>query len=204
MNVDLLGRQVLQVGKQYMLLPARHVPAEEACDAPFRIVHVADDALAASVVQVASDGSAKGHRGGFAALMLAPYAPIDSAIVGKGLMPGTATNIASEVRAAVLGLRMALQLHKSTRVEFFELLTDSMFVVQSLEDDLVAGKHPAAITTLFQVWTGPRCMCCVAVRWVKGRSGHLLNELADKRAKSMVSFASASTRVQYVYALSGQ
>ena len=55
---DLLGRQVLQVGRQFMLLPMRHVPVEEAYDAPFRIVHVADDEHAASVVQVASDGSA--------------------------------------------------------------------------------------------------------------------------------------------------
>ena len=54
-----------------------------------------------------------------------------------------------------------------------------MFVVQSLEDDLVVGKHAGAITTLLQVWTELRCMCHVSVRWVKGHSGHVLNELAD-------------------------
>ena len=52
MSVDLLGRQVLQVGRQFMLLPMRHVPVEEAYDAPFRIVQVADDEHAASVVQL--------------------------------------------------------------------------------------------------------------------------------------------------------
>ena len=202
MHVDLLGRQVLQVGKQFMLLPMRHVPVEEAYDAPFRVVHLAEDDMVAPVVQIASDGSAKEGRGGFAAILLSPYAPIETAIAGKGLMPGSATNIAAEVRASILGLRMALQLHKSTGVQVFELLTDSMFVVQSLEDDLVAGKHAATVTTLLQVWTELRCACCVNVKWVN--SGHLLNELADKHAKSMVSASSRSTRVQYVYALSGQ
>ena len=115
---------------------------------------------------------------------MSPYAPIETAIAGKGLMPGAATNIAAEVRASILGLRMALQLHKSTGVQFFELLTDSMFVVQSLEDDLVAGKHAATVTTLLQVWTELRCACCVDVKWVKGHSGHLLNELADNMRKA--------------------
>ena len=204
MKVDLLGRPVLQVGRQFMLLPMRHVPVEEAYDAPFRIVHVADEEHVACVVQVASDGSAKDSRGGFAAVMLTQYSEVESAIAGKGLMPGSSTNISAEIRAAVLGLRMAVQLHKSTGVAFFELLTDSMFVVQSPEDDLVAGKHAGAITTLLQVWTELRCMCHVNVGWVKGHSGHVLNELADRHAKSMVASTIMSTRVQYCYALSGR
>ena len=79
-----------------------------------------------------------------------------------------------------------------------------MFVVQNLEDVLVAGKHAGAITTLLQVWTELCCMCHVSVRWVKGHSAHVLSELADRHAKSMVSSTSMSTRVQYCYALSGR
>ena len=54
----------------------------------------------------------------FAAVVLAKYSEVqkysevESAIAGKGLMPGSSTKISAEIRAAVLGLRMALQLHK--------------------------------------------------------------------------------------------
>ena len=153
----------------------RHVPVEEAYDAPFRIVHAADVPFRCSYVgSVLGSGECHRRQGAHAR---------------------------SEIRAAVLGLRMALQIHRATGVAFFELLTDSMFVVQSLKDDLVAGKHAGAITTLLQVWTELRCTCQVSVRWGRGHSGHVLNELADRHAKSMVSPMNTSTRVQYCYVM---
>ena len=117
-------------------------------------------------------------------------------------MTGTCTNVLAEVHAAVLGLRRALQLHKTTGVGFFDLLTDSMFVVQTIEDDLVAWRHAGSIATLLQVWMELRCQCEVVVTWVKGHAGHLLNELADRHAKAMVGVS--NSRVDYRYALSGQ
>ena len=190
-QVDLLGRQVLQ----------RHVPVEEAYDAPLRIIHVDASEYASQAVQVATDGSAKDHRGGFAAVMLAPYAEIETAIVGRGSMPDPCPNILAEVRAALLGIRMALQLHKSTHVGCFELLTNSMHV-QSIEDDLVAGKHAGIVSTLLQAWTELRCCSSATVKWVKGHSQHLLNELADRRAKAMLG--RADRRLDYRLALTGQ
>ena len=54
-------------------------------------------------------------------------------------MPVTSTNIAVEVRASVRGLRMALQLR---------MITDSMLVAQTIEDDLVAGRRADLVATL--------------------------------------------------------
>ena len=162
---------------------------EEAYDSPLKVIHVDEQDRAPQVVQVATDGSSRGQQGGFAAVMLTPYAEMETAIVGRGIMPGTCAKILAEVRAAVLGLRMALQLHKATGVGFFELLTDSMFVVQTIEDDLVDGRHAGMVTTLLQVWTELRCSCSVTLKWVKGHAGHLLNELADRHAKAMVGKA---------------
>ena len=147
-KVDLLGRQVLQIGWRFQLLPMRHVPIEEAYDSPLRVVEIDEADHATPVVQIATDGSCRTGTGGFAAVLKAPYADIETAIVGRGRMPGESTNIMAEVRAAVLGLRMALQLHKSTGVEFFQLLTDSMFVVQAVEEDLTAGRHAATKDTV--------------------------------------------------------
>ena len=180
---------------------SRHVPIEEAYDSPLRVVEIDEADHATPVVQTATDGSCKTGTGGFAAVLLAPYADIETAIVGRGRMPGESTNIMAEVRAAVLGLRMALQLHKSTGVEFFQLLTDSMFVVQAVEEDLTAGRHAALISTLLQVWTELSRCCSVQIRWVKGHAGHVLNSLTDRHAKATLAFR--STRVDYRYALPG-
>ena len=81
---------------------------EEAYDSPLKVIHVDEQDYAPQVVQVATDGSSRRQQGGFAAVMLSPYADIETAIVGRGAMPGVCTNILAEVRAAVLGLRMAL------------------------------------------------------------------------------------------------
>ena len=167
-----------------------------------RIIHVDANEYASQAVQVATDGSSRGQQGGFAAVMLAPYAEIETAIVGRGSMPDPCTNILAEVRAALFGIRMALQLHKSTHVGCFELLTDSMFVVQSIEDDLVAGKHAGIVSTLLQAWTELRCCSSATVKWVRGHSQHLLNELADRHAKAMVG--RADRRVHSRFALTGQ
>ena len=134
--------------------------------------------------------------------MLTPYAEIETAIVGRGSMPDPCTNILAEVRAALLGIRMALQLHRSTRVGCFELLTGSMFVVQSIEDDLVAGKHAGIVSALLQAWTELRCCSDATVKWVKGHSQDLLNELADRSAKAMVGVS--DRRVDYRFALTGK
>ena len=116
---------------KFSLLPMRHVPIEEAYDSPLRIIELGQQEYASQAVQIATDGSSRRQQGGFAAILLSPYANMKTAIVGRGAMPGTCTNVLAEVRAAILGLRMALQLHKTTGVGFFELLTDSMFAVQS-------------------------------------------------------------------------
>ena len=143
------------------------------------------------------DGSARQQIGGYAAVMLCPYAEIETAVVGKGRMAGNATNIQAEMRAATLGLRMML--YRASGIAHFHLLTDSMYVVQVLVESISPARHPGMAAELLSLWQ--RLMLCadVEVRWVKGHANHLLNNLADVHAKSCLSWP--DTRVHHCKAL---
>ena len=83
---DLLGRQLLQVGNRFHLLPFRRYPVEEMYESPLRVVLSTDEQVAFPVFQVATDGSSRQLVGGFAAVLMPAYADIGMAVVGKGKM----------------------------------------------------------------------------------------------------------------------
>ena len=167
---DVLGRQLLQVGQRFHLLPFRHIPVEELYDAPLRVILASEETLAPAVVEVATDRSARQQTGGYAAVMLCPYSEIETAVVGKGRMVGDATNIQAEMQAVILGLRMMLQLYRTSGIANFQLLTDGMYVVQVLDESISPARHPGMAAELLSLW---QCMLLCAeieVRWVKGHS----------------------------------
>ena len=90
---NLMGRQLLQLGRRFHLLPMRHFPVEEVYDSVLRIVPQDCEDNCLAQFQVATDGSAKSEVGAFAAVLLAPYSGIETSIVGRGRMTVSATNI---------------------------------------------------------------------------------------------------------------
>ena len=105
-------------------------------------------------------------------------------------------------KAAVQGLKMALQIYETTGIASFVLLTDSMYVVQVLEDSIVATRHAGLTAELLAVWNRLLLVTHLEVRWVKGHSVCLLNQLADRHAREMVG--AAHCRVEYCRALTGE
>ena len=110
---DLMSRQLLQLGQRFQLLPLRHVPVEEPYEDILRIVPQDGEEDCLAQFQIATDGSARAEVGAFAAVILAPYSGVETAVVGRGRMVGTATNITAEMQAAIHGLRMAVEVNLS-------------------------------------------------------------------------------------------
>ena len=181
------------------LPPFRHVPIDKPYDAPLRVILASNKTLAPAVVEVATDGSARQQIGGHAAVVLCPYSEIEAAVVGKGRMVGDATNIQAEMQAAILGLRMMLQLYRTPGTAHPHPLADSMYVVQVLDESISPARHPGMAAELLSLWQ--RMLLCAEneVRWVKGHSHHLLNNLAGMHAKSCLTCT--HTRVHYCKAL---
>ena len=98
---DLLGRQLLQVGNRFHLLPFRHYPVEELYEAPLRVVLSAEEQMAPAVFQVVTDGSSRDKVGGYAAVMMPAYGDIEMAVVARGKLLGPATNIQAELQGAI-------------------------------------------------------------------------------------------------------
>ena len=71
----------------------RHVPVEDPYEEVLRIVPQAGEEDCLAQFQIATDGSARSSVGAFSAVLLAPYAAIETAVVGRGRMTGAATNI---------------------------------------------------------------------------------------------------------------
>ena len=185
---NLMGRQLLQLGQRFHLLPMRHVPVEEPYEEVLRIVPQAGEEDCLAQFQIATDGSARSSVGAFSAVLLAPYAAIETAVVGRGRMTGAATNITAEMQAAIQGLRMAVEVSRVSGIGSFVLLTDSMYVVQLLEDSIV--------TTM---WNRLLLTSDICAKWVRGHANCLLNNLADLHAKHMLE--AQQPGVEYVRAL---
>ena len=100
-NVDLLGRCLLQVGEKFVLLPFRHVPVETAYDTSFQFIAEVQTHDSDTAIQVCSDGSSRHNKGALAVSFLAPYAPIEQAIISQASIPGTCTSTRAEIRAAI-------------------------------------------------------------------------------------------------------
>ena len=197
---DLLGRQLLQVGNRFHLLPFRHYPVEEMYEAPLRVVLSAEEQMASAFFQVVTDGSSRDKVGGYAAVMMPAYGDIEMAVVARRKMLGKATNIQAELQASIQGLKMILQVFQSLGVAHFELLTDSMYVVQLLEDSITSVRHAGQAAELLALWQRLLLLASVEVKWVKGHSNHLLHDLADRHAK--LSLRHRDSCVIYRHALS--
>ena len=89
---------------------------------------------------------------------------------------------------------MALQIYETTGMASYVLLTDSMYVVQVLEDSIVAARHAGLTSELLAVWNRLLLVTYLEVRWVKGH--------ADRHAREMLG--AAHCRVEYCRALTGE
>ena len=196
---NLMGRQLLQLGRRFHLLPMRHFPVEEVYDSVLRVVPQDCEDNCLAQFQVATDGSAKTEVGAYAAVLLAPYSGIETAVVGRGRMSVSATNITAEMQASIQGLRMALEIHRVTGVESFVLLTDSMYVVQVLEERIITTRHAGPAAELLSLWHRLLLLTDISARWVKGHARCTLNNIADAHATHMLS--ASSCKVEYVRAL---
>ena len=76
----------------------RHVPIEEPYGTVLRIIHQDQEEDSAAVFQIATDGSARNQTGSYAAVLLAPYADIESAVVGRGRISGLASKHHSRMK----------------------------------------------------------------------------------------------------------
>ena len=196
---NLMGRQLLQLGRRFHLLPMRHFPVEEVYDSVLRVVPQDCEDNSLAQFPVATDGSAKAEVGAYAAVLLAPYSEIETAIVGRGRMSVSATNITAEMQASIQGLRMALEVHQVTGIESFVLLTDSMYVVQLLEESIITTRHAGPAAELLSLWHRLLLLTDISARWVKGHARCTLNNIADAHARHMLS--ASSCKVEYVRAL---
>ena len=124
---------------------------------------------------------------------------IETAVVGRGKMTGAATNITAEMQAAIQGLRMAVEVSKVSSIGSFVLLTDSMYVVQLLEDSIVTTRHAGPAAELLALWNRLFLTSDICAKWVRGHANCLLNNLADLRAKHMLEVQQPG--VEYVRAL---
>ena len=197
---DLMGRQLLQLGQRFHLLPVRHVPVEEPYEEVLRSVPQDGEEDSLTHFQLATDGSARAEVGAFATVILAPYSEVETAVVGRGRMFGIATNTTAEMQAAIQGLRMALEVNRVSGIGTFVLLTDSMYVVQLLEDSIVTTRHAGPAAELLALWNRLLLTTDISARWVKGHAGCVLNNLADMHARRMLT--SPPGKVEYVTALS--
>ncbi|CAE7604548.1 unnamed protein product [Symbiodinium necroappetens] len=154
-DVDLYGRCLLQVGDIFKLLPFRHVPVEPPYGTSFEVVPEAEAEIDADCLQVCSDGGCKHGCGSLAVTFLAPYAPLDDAVILQSRIEGQCTNIKAELlvsgqnaelaifvicMAGTLGLlyhimqtqkRLALTIH-AMRITMQEIQSQQLYLQQAL------------------------------------------------------------------------
>ena len=190
-NVDLLGRCLLQVGEKFVLLPFRHVPVEAAYDTSFQFIAEVQTHDSDTAVQVCSDGSSRHNKGALAVSFLAPYAPIEQAVISQASISGTCTSTRAEIRAAIQAFKMiraALPFLFHIPIIF---MTDSSFVLQVLQQHCQFNCHPNDIHELLSLWS--QVCSRVTPRHVKGHSGHPLNTVTDAAARAALSFPHCRT-----------
>ena len=115
-SVDLAGRCLLQVGDNFRLLPFRHVPVEQPYNTSFEVI---PEPLADSdfgCFQICSDGGCRRGKGSLAVSILAPYAPLEDAILVQQKIPDHCTNNKAELLAAIQALK-----HIRTLLRYFPL-----------------------------------------------------------------------------------
>jgi len=156
------------------------------------------------VVLVYTDGACKGNpgRGGWAAIVVAPNGHGRRAIQLAGSAAHT-TNNAMELRACIHGVERALEIGQHVRV-----FTDSQYVQNGITRWVfdwqrrgwqTARGDPVKNRTLWErlvracygygTTTTRASPPSVEWHWVRGHSGHPLNELADRVASQYAAIA---------------
>ena len=192
-EVDLCGRQLLQNGEFFSLLPIRHVPVESAYAVSFQCLdherefRVSDPVTSEHLLRVYSDGSASQHRGqqgsgGAAVVILPPYATIEQAVVSHFKIPAPCSNIEAEVRAANHALYMIETLRRHYPSLDIQFCTDSQYVLQVLEGAFVGTHHASVTNELLCRWS--KLCLHVQASHVRAHKGNSLNEIADHFAKA--------------------
>ena len=94
---------------------------------------------------------------------------------------------------------MAVEVSRVSGIGSFVLLTDSMYVVQLLEDSIVTTRHAGPAAELLALWNRLLLTSDICAKWVRGHANCLLNNLADLHAKHMLE--AQQPGVEYVRAL---
>ena len=171
------------MGDRFKLLP-RHVPIVTPYGTSFEVIPEVDQK---AFFQVCSDGGSKSNEGSIAVTILAPYAPLQDAIILQQKIPRRCSNNKAELLAAVAALK-----HIRTVLTFiphvpFVYMTDSMLVLQALEEYANITCHPHTVHELVHLWR-QLCRHGKAVH-VKGHSGHAQNTLTDRSASEALGFS---------------
>ena len=185
-EVDLGGRCLLQIGDSFKLLPFRHVPVEQPYGTSFEIIPERLILQDCACFQICSDGGCKAGVGSAAATVLSPYAPLEQAIIFQQKLPAPCTNNKAELLAAVKAFQMIRTLLRYYPHIPFMFMTDSMLVIQIIEEFAQVSCHPHTIHELRHLWR-EICRFGKALH-VKGHSGHPQNTLTDRAATQALQF----------------
>ena len=184
--VDLGRRSLLQVDEKFTLLPFRQPPFELDYESSFTVVSSPSHNDEEGTLRVCSDGSSQANSGSFAVSFLAPYAPLSSAVIAQAKISGVCTNIRAELRAAIHAFKMIRQASVYLPEIHFFYMTDSMYVLQSLEEHSQFSSHPHDRLELCHQW---KHICSRTTAYhVRGHIGHPLNTITDHAAKEAMYF----------------
>ena len=178
--VDLHERQLLVVGKKFLLLPMRHFPIEELYESSICVVPDTDAYHDLSGWVVATDGSCRSNIGGFAVVIQPPGA--DQLLIRRGYIPSPCTNTKAELIALQVACDMVRVLQSRIPEEHsVTLLTDSQFCLQLMYGACMSTSNPLQVSALVTAWS--KIADRTSLRHVKSHTGQFHNEVADTHAK---------------------
>lgn len=129
------------------------------------------------MIQVYCDGSSSGKSdrpGGWAYIVIKNGHVLS---LNYGGHPSTTNNV-MELEAAIKGIEAAAKFKKS-RTEPIVLISDSMYVLNMAVGKTTPYKNLESVERLKKLFK----LHCSDVEWVKGHSGHPINDRCDRMAK---------------------
>ena len=185
--VDLGRRSLLQIDEKFTLLPFRQPPFESDYESSYSFISSPVDHDEEACLRVCSDGSSRSNSGSLAVSVLGPYALLADAVIAQAKIQGPCTNIRAELRAAIQAFKMIRQSVSFLPHIHFVYMTDSMYVLQSLEEHSQFSSHPHDRLELCHLW---KQICSnTTAQHVRGHVGHPLNTLTDTAAKEALQFS---------------
>ena len=149
---ELHGRMLLQVGETFKLLAVRHPPVEEPYPTSYKFIPPPDEDDDLHSVVFCSDGSSKLAHGSYGVIIAAPYAEVDSVIIGQGRIDGYCTNIRAEIVAACHAMTLIKKLRRHCPDIPIVYLTDSEYVLQILDESISPTCHIPDTNNLISLW----------------------------------------------------